>query len=125
MIQWLNKQLTVAKVRDPGFRMAPPPKNISLGMGDTLTPTMTTLQPSMATEQKNNVLVALTPIQNQSHEKQGKENTSDAKNSDKSQLDAKYLQPSRNRIGSSTTGDNEVVRKSSLAAKKQQSVYFS
>lgn len=124
MIQWLNKQLTVAKVRDPGFRMAPPPKNISLGMGDTLTPTMTTLQPSMATEQKNNVLVASTPIQNQSHEK-GKENATNAKISDKSQLDPKYLQPSRNRLGSSATSNNEVVPKSSLGTRKQQSVYFS
>ena len=125
MIQWLNKQLTIVKVRDPGFRMAPPPKNISLGMGDTLTPTMTTLQPSMVTEQKNNMLVASTPIQNESKEKQGKENAN-AKNSDKSQLDPKYLQPSRSRLGANTTStDNEVVRKNSASGRKQQSVYFS
>ena len=107
--------------------MAPPPKNISLGMGDTLTPTMTTMQPSMATEQKNNMLVASTPIQHQSHEKGGKENTINSKNTEKSQLDPKYLQPAKNRLGSNTTtsSDNDMVRKNSPSARKQQSVYFS
>ena len=52
-------------------------------------------------------------------------NASNAKNSDKSQLDPKYLQPSRNRLGSSASSNNEVVPKSSLGTRKQQSVYFS
>ena len=42
VITWLNKQLTNAKIRDPGFRMAPPPKNISHVLGDQSTQAMTT-----------------------------------------------------------------------------------
>ena len=127
MIQWLNKQLTNAKVRDPGFRIAPPPKNLSLGMGDI---SMTTMQPSMATEQKNNKMVASTPIQNQDNQmllnnENGKENKIDGKNTEKSQLDPKYLQPSRNRAGLHKPNENCALRKNSPSTSKQQSVYFS
>ena len=129
VISWLNKQLTNAKIRDPGFRVAPPPKNISHIMNDDYTsPTMTTMQPSMATEQKNNMLIASTPIQNQENnspvlKKVGKENKS--RENEKTELDPKYLQPSTSKpLRKSASKDNGAKRKTVLSTTKQQSVYF-
>jgi hypothetical protein len=128
VISWLNKQLTNAKIRDPGFRIAPPPKNISHAIGgDMSAQAMTTMQPSMATEQKNNKLVASTPIQNQEKlvdpNKTGKENKNDA---EKNELDPKYLQPSTSKPGmpKSVSHEKGARRKTVLAVTKQQSVYF-
>ena len=129
VISWLNKQLTNAKIRDPGFRIAPPPKNISHAIGgDMSSQAMTTMQPSMATEQKNNNLVASTPIDNLDKavnltNKTGKENKN---NKEKNELDPKYLLPSTNKQGmvKSLSHENGARRKSVLSATKQQSVYF-
>ena len=128
VISWLNKQLTNAKIRDPSFRVAPPPKNISHVMNEDFTsPVMTTMQPSMATEQKNNILIASTPIQNQENnspvlKKVGKEN---ARAKEKNELDPKYLQPSTSKtLRKSATNENGTKRKTALSTTKQQSVYF-
>ena len=96
--------------------------------GDLSSPAMTTMQPSMATEQKNNMLVASTPIQNQEHnspvlKKVGKENNVSGK--DKNELDPKYLQPSTSKtLRKSTSNVNGTKRKTALSTTKQQSVYF-
>ena len=131
VISWLNKQLTNAKIRDPSFRIAPPPKNLSNAMCDISGQTMATMQPSMATEQRNNKLVASTPIQYQDSytpitAKGGKENRLDDKSAEKSDLDPKYLQPSKSKTALKTTipSENGAKRKSIPTATKQQSVYF-
>ena len=136
VISWLNKQLTTAKIRDPGFRIAPPPKNISHAIGgDISAETMTTMQPSMATEHKNNKLVASTPIQNQDMPTQssgkqewktGKENRLHDNNTEKSELDPKYLLPSTGKpvLPKSSSSEKGARRKSVLSTTKQQSVYF-
>ena len=132
VISWLNKQLTTAKIRDPGFRIAPPPKNISHAIGgDISAETMTTMQPSMATEHKNNKLVASTPIQNQDMPihlsgKTGKENRLHDNTTEKSELDPKYLLPSTSKpvLPKSSSSEKGARRKSVLSATKQQSVYF-
>jgi len=132
VISWLNKQLTNAKIRDPGFRIAPPPKNISHAIGgDMSAQAMTTMQPSMATEQKNNNLVASTPIQMQDKlvnhsNKTGKENKNDENDTEKIELDPKYLLPSTSQPGmpKSVSHEKGARRKTVLSATKQQSVYF-
>ena len=95
---------------------------------DYTSPTMTTMQPSMATEQKNNMLFASTPIQNQENnspvlKKIGKENKS--RENEKTELDPKYLQPSTSKpLRKSASKDNGTKRKTVLSTTKQQSVYF-
>ena len=94
---------------------------------DFTSPVMTTMQPSMATEQKNNILIASTPIQNQENnspvlKKVGKEN---ARAKEKNELDPKYLQPSTSKtLRKSATNENGTKRKTALSTTKQQSVYF-
>ena len=129
VITWLNKQLTNAKIRDPGFRMAPPPKNISHVLGAQSTPAMPTMQPSMATEQRNNMLVSSTPLQNSDNPSplnaKGKENRSTDKSTDKNELDPKYLQPSRKQAGSlKHSNESGTKRKTAVTTPKQNSVYF-
>ena len=94
---------------------------------DDSSPIMTTMQPSMATEQKNNKLVASTPIQNQENSpvlnKAGKENKFNDK--EKTELDPKYLQPSTSKpLRKSASNDTGTKRKTVLSTTKQQSVYF-
>ena len=72
VIQWLNRQLTAAKVRHPDLRVGPPPKNLTgddLMVGTAGTTALTSMQPSMATEHRNNMLVASTPIQVRARQK--------------------------------------------------------
>ena len=95
---------------------------------DHFSPTMTTMNPSMATEQKNNVLFASTPIQNQDNnspvlKKGGKENK--MKEKDRNELDPKYLQPSTSKtLRKSASNEQMTKRKTVLSTTKQQSVYF-
>ena len=94
-------------------------------------PTISTMQPSMATEQKNDKLVSSTPIQNTDnpknlHNEKGKENDKGARNIDKNQLDPKYLLPSKSREDLNKHKTNaSTMRKNSPSTGKQQSVYFS
>merc|ERR1712029_163748 len=76
VIQWLNKQLTAAKVRDPGLKIGPPPSSLLLrpppvaGVGATvssLTSQSAVLPgilatPGMPSNRTGKNLVASTPI---------------------------------------------------------------
>ena len=120
-------------MRDPGFRVAPPPKDLS--SNNFLTTTESTIgHPSMSTERRNNNLVASTPIMQGSsklEQKKGKENSSSNTAERSGQLDPKYLQPSKKANVPLTTtpspaaaNSTGAIRKSSPLTRKPQSVYF-
>ena len=79
VVQWLNKQLTAAKVRDPGLRIGPPPTNIT--------------NFTLSTPKPGKTLVASTPIT-------AKDSDDENKSDNHPVLDPKYLQPSKKKTSS-------------------------
>lgn len=86
VIQWLNKQLTAAKVRDPGLKIGPPPANLS-SVPQGLALSATTPGRSQSVQPSGKSLVASTPIVG------GGRDSDDENKSGNAVLDPKYLQP--------------------------------
>lgn len=133
VIQWLNKQLTAAKVRDPGLRISgPPPKSMATDF-------------SLFAASPTGIPVASTPIvglmdkENRGtvSSRLGSAVTTGAGGHPDAFLDPKYLQPSRGSSNSRTaasagpsggTGSSKKAQQSGMAAAKRppvESVYFS
>jgi len=98
VIQWLNKQLTAAKVRDPGLKIGPPPS--SLVGGATMSPHSAVLPSLLGTpgptgatsKHPGKSMVASTPLPGGP----ANDHPSDEENhSANPALDPKYLQPSK------------------------------
>jgi len=144
VIQWLNKQLTAAKVRDPGLKIGPPPSSLLLrpppvaGVGATvssLTSQSAVLPgilatPGMPSNRTGKNLVASTPIPMSataiprgSAGANGGDQSDEENQSVNPVLDPKYLQPAKGAAGTTATnaknpGLTKKTSKSSFSPKQ-------
>lgn len=123
VIQWLNKQLTAAKVRDPGLKIGPPPSSLlpsSVGSGNTMVAAQSSvfgtpigLRPAPGGGKS---MVASTPLVTNAAAVNSAGQSDEENQSGNPVLDPKYLQPSK-------SGNNNPPPKKTLTKKLSRTTF--
>jgi len=95
VIQWLNKQLTAAKVRDPGLKIGPPPSSLLANNNLTMPSLLGTPGPAGTSKLPGKSMVASTPLPGGAKAATGDDHSDEENQSANPALDPKYLQPAR------------------------------